>query len=141
MTSRERVLKAINHEEPDRLPLDIGSNVQSGIMAHALDRLRRYLGFTTKPVKVYGVFPPELFEELHMPHFTILNKWIHENTSWKTWVHSCGSISRILPYIVKSGFIFNTVHNIQHGTPPENVTTAYDTAYQYGDYPILSLSL
>ena len=43
MTSRERVIRTIEHREPDRVPLDIGSNVMSGIMGHALDRLRKYL--------------------------------------------------------------------------------------------------
>jgi len=31
MTSRERVLTAINHEEPDRVPLVIGVNNATGI--------------------------------------------------------------------------------------------------------------
>ena len=30
MTSRERVLAAINHKEPDYLPMDLGSNVSAG---------------------------------------------------------------------------------------------------------------
>lgn len=30
------------------------------------------------------------------------------------------------------GFVFNTIHNIQHGTPPENVVAAFDTAYELG---------
>ena len=32
MTSRERVLRTLNHEEPDRVPVDMGSSVVSGIM-------------------------------------------------------------------------------------------------------------
>ncbi|MFV1965730.1 MAG: uroporphyrinogen decarboxylase family protein [Pirellulaceae bacterium] len=42
MTSRERVLKALSHEQPDRTPIDLGGN-QTGIHKHAyrnlLDRL------------------------------------------------------------------------------------------------------
>ena len=30
MTSRERLLKALNHEQPDRVPIDLGGN-QTGI--------------------------------------------------------------------------------------------------------------
>jgi len=56
MTSRERVLKAVNHEEPDRVPIDLGGSIMTGIMAHALDRLRRHLGLQDRPVKVYEVF-------------------------------------------------------------------------------------
>jgi hypothetical protein len=55
MNSRERVLKAINHEEPDRVPIDLGGSIVTGIMAGALVRLRRHLGFEG-PVKVYDMF-------------------------------------------------------------------------------------
>ena len=44
MNSRERVLKAINHQEPDRVPIDLGGSIVTGIMAGALVRLRRHLG-------------------------------------------------------------------------------------------------
>jgi len=55
MNSRERVLKAINHEEPDRVPIDLGGSVVTGIMAGALVRLRQRLGLEGD-VKVYDVF-------------------------------------------------------------------------------------
>jgi len=32
------------------------------------------------------------------------------------------------------GYVFNNVHNIQAGVPPENVTALYDAAYEYGWY-------
>jgi len=56
LTSRERVLKAIDHIEPDRVPIDLGGTITTGIMAHALDRLRKHLGLENKPVKVFEVF-------------------------------------------------------------------------------------
>ena len=56
MRSRERVLAALDHREPDRVPIDLGSNLTSGIMAHALDKLRRHLGLAVRPVRVHEVF-------------------------------------------------------------------------------------
>jgi len=56
MTSRERVLKALNHQEPDRVPCDLGATIMSGIMAHALARLREHLGIRGRPPRVYEVF-------------------------------------------------------------------------------------
>jgi hypothetical protein len=56
VTSRERVLRALNHEEPDRVPLDLGGSITSGITALALDRLRRYLRLDERPVRVYELF-------------------------------------------------------------------------------------
>ncbi len=55
MNSRERVLKALNHEEPDRVPIDLGGTVVSGIMAGALVRLREHLGLD-REVKVIETY-------------------------------------------------------------------------------------
>jgi uroporphyrinogen decarboxylase len=44
MTSRERVLKALNHEVPDRVPIDLGGN-QTGIHKNAYGALIEHLGF------------------------------------------------------------------------------------------------
>src|SRR5512133_2429498 len=70
MNSRERVLAAINHQEPDRVPLDLGGSIVTGIMAGALVRLRRHLGLEDNPVKIYDQFQmlgevtPDLVEKL-----------------------------------------------------------------------------
>ena len=32
------------------------------------------------------------------------------------------------------GYVFNNVHNIQAGVPPENVVAMFDAAYEYGFY-------
>jgi len=56
MTSRERVMKALNFEEPDRVPLDLGGTIMSGIMAQALYGLRKELGLEERPPRVYEVF-------------------------------------------------------------------------------------
>jgi len=44
LNSRERVLLALNHREPDRIPLDFGGTYATGITAIAYNRLKRYLG-------------------------------------------------------------------------------------------------
>ncbi len=44
MTSRERVRKAIHHQEPDRVPLDLGSTLVTGIQVSAYARLKKALG-------------------------------------------------------------------------------------------------
>lgn len=43
MTSRERILKTLNHQEPDRVPRDLGGTESSGMTAHALADLLRHL--------------------------------------------------------------------------------------------------
>ncbi len=46
MTSRERVLAALRHEPPDRVPIDLGAMGSTGIMAVAYNRLKAHLGRT-----------------------------------------------------------------------------------------------
>jgi uroporphyrinogen decarboxylase len=43
MTPRQRVLRALNHEVPDRVPIDLGGN-QTGIHKNAYRKLALYLG-------------------------------------------------------------------------------------------------
>jgi len=49
--SRERIIKSLNHEEPDRIPIDIGSPVTS-FHKEAYENLRRYLGLKINQVKI-----------------------------------------------------------------------------------------
>ncbi|NEW85600.1 MAG: methyltransferase, partial [Mariniphaga sp.] len=46
MTSRERLLAAINHREPDRVPIDLGATPSSGLSVVAYQNLIKYLGKT-----------------------------------------------------------------------------------------------
>jgi uroporphyrinogen decarboxylase len=48
MSHRERVLKALNHEETDRVPLDLGSSPTTGINLHAYENLKKHLGLDIK---------------------------------------------------------------------------------------------
>ncbi len=53
MTSRERVLAALAHREPDMVPIDFSGHRSSGIAAIAYPRLRKAMGLPQKPVRVY----------------------------------------------------------------------------------------
>ncbi|WP_455381686.1 uroporphyrinogen decarboxylase family protein [Salinispira pacifica] len=55
MNSRERILSAIRHEEPDRVPVDLGATPSSGISAIAYARLREHLGVAGGHTRVYDV--------------------------------------------------------------------------------------
>ena len=55
MTSRERVLAALNHSEPDRVPVDFSGHRSSGIAAVAYPKLREFLGLPPRPIRVYDV--------------------------------------------------------------------------------------
>jgi len=53
MTPRERVLAALNHREPDRIPIDFSGHRSSGISAIAYPKLREYLGLPPRIPRVY----------------------------------------------------------------------------------------
>lgn len=50
MTSRERVLNAINRRPVDRIPIDLGSHMSTGISMCAYWNLREYLGLATDDI-------------------------------------------------------------------------------------------
>lgn len=53
---------------------------------------------------------PKAFRSLYKPYYKRVNDWIHENTPWKTFIHSCGAILPIIPDIIEAGFdILNPV--------------------------------
>lgn len=51
-TSRRRVESTLNHQEPDRVPFDLGGTILTGIHEQAYWRLRRYLGLPDVPVEI-----------------------------------------------------------------------------------------
>jgi uroporphyrinogen decarboxylase len=70
MTSRQRVLKALNHQIPDRVPIDLGG-FQTGIHKKAYVELLDYLGINDEPTimdPVQQLARPceELLERFHV---------------------------------------------------------------------------
>lgn len=51
MNSRERVLLALNHQEADRVPIDLGGTVVSSIAFSTYSALRDYFGLPKKPIR------------------------------------------------------------------------------------------
>jgi uroporphyrinogen decarboxylase len=54
MNSRERILSAINHIQPEKVPIDLGSSTVTGISAIAYNNLKRYLKIESK-TRVFDV--------------------------------------------------------------------------------------
>jgi hypothetical protein len=183
--------------------------IQTETAIRNMENLKRVLGGNIDIIGLDGgdygsqrgeLFSPDWFEDLFVPYYRELNDWVHTNTSWKTWKHTCGSVAKIMPMLVEAGldvinpvqcsaagmdprwlkdtfgeritfwggsvdtqktlpfgtpgdviaevteriaifapgggYVFNPVHNVQHGTPPENLLAAYETARKVGGYPI-----
>jgi len=56
LKSRERVIKALNHKEPDRVPIDLGAAAPTGISAMAYNRLKDYLGINAGKTKLIDMW-------------------------------------------------------------------------------------
>ncbi len=56
MTSRERVIAAINHKETDYVPLDLGACGQTGMSASTMYKLRKAYGLEEKTIKICEPF-------------------------------------------------------------------------------------
>ena len=233
MTSRERVMAALAHEEPDRVPVDLGGAVVTGIHASALARLREALGLESRRIKVYepmmmlgtvepdvleavggdvvglnapgtllgyrnedwqewtlpdgteilmgggfrctraddgtiyaypqgdtsarasarmpadglyfdniirqdalsgtdfgaqtGLFiSPACYREFYKPYHRIFNDWVHENTSWKVFFHTCGAVADLMEDFIEVGVdIINPVQVSADGMAPEHLKSAY----------------
>jgi uroporphyrinogen decarboxylase len=68
MTRRERVLCAIGHREPDKVPIDLGAMRSTGITGLAYGRLKKFLGMTGGSTDVYDVI-----QQLAQPEDPILD--------------------------------------------------------------------
>lgn len=93
MTSRERILKTCNFEEPDRVPIDIGGTQVSGVCVDEYCELIKYLGIDEIPI-VYEQFEmlarisEPVRQRLHSDVISLENpimSWGLRNTDWKLW--------------------------------------------------------
>jgi hypothetical protein len=135
------------------------------------------------------------FRELWFPYYKRVNDWVHANTAWKCFKHSCGSVERFFESFIEAGFdivnpvqcsaarmeprelkrkygsrlvfwgggvdtqktlpfgtpqevreqvlrrceifapgggfVFNSIHNLQAGTPVENIVAMLDAVHQF----------
>jgi hypothetical protein len=68
----------------------------------------------------------EGFDELWLPYYQKINGWIHANTSWKTFKHSCGAVRPLLGSFIKAGFdIINPVQINAAGMNPREIKDEY----------------
>jgi len=69
---------------------------------------------------------PESYTSLWLPYYKKVNDWIHQNTQWKTFKHSCGAIHSLLDLLIDSGFdITNPVQINAEGMVPDLLKKKY----------------
>ncbi len=102
LTSRERVSLALNHQEPDRVPLDLGGTPVTGMHASSVYILRQALrldppGTPVKvidPYQISGEIKPDLIEALGVDVVGVApprNFFGFKNEGWREWQLSDGT--------------------------------------------------
>ncbi len=91
MTPRDRVLAALNHEEPDRVPIDFSGHRSSGIAAIAYAKLRKALGLPERPIRVYdpvqqlAIVDEDVLERFHVDTIELGRGFALEDEHWVDW--------------------------------------------------------
>ena len=81
MDSRERIFKAINHQEADRIPFDLGGMAQSGIHRIGYARLREYLGLPYGQPRILNIntqqakFEEDIQKRLLIDTYMVYSDW------------------------------------------------------------------
>ncbi len=94
MTSRQRVLAALNHQEPDRVPIDFGGHASSSISLLAYLKLKNALGITEGIPRVYHIWgqipdiEPAVLDRMHSDTVQLHRYRASlgiRNVAWKEW--------------------------------------------------------
>jgi hypothetical protein len=94
MNSRERLISTLNHQEPDRVPLDLGATSQTGISASTLYKLRKALALKEKPIRVHepsqvlGEVENDILEKIGVDVVGLWEPYTfigYKNENWKRW--------------------------------------------------------
>lgn len=69
---------------------------------------------------------PETFDELWLPYYKKINDWVHANTNWKTFKHSCGAVETFMSRFIDAGFdIINPVQVSARGMDAQHLKKTY----------------
>ena len=96
MTSRERVALALNHQEPDRVPLDLGGSPVTSMHVSSVYLLRQALELdepgtpvkVVEPYQMLGEIEPDLIDALGVDVVPLQGPWTlfgFKNENWKPW--------------------------------------------------------
>ena len=111
MNSRERVLSALSHRQPDRVPVCLSGHRSSGIAAIAYPKLRAFLGLPARPVRVYdpvqqlAIVDADVLDRFGVDTIEMGRGFSLTAGDWRDWVLPDGTPCKIPAYIhpVKMG--------------------------------------
>ncbi len=105
MTSRERILAALDHRVPDKIPTDFSGHRSSGIAALAYPKLRDFLRLPPRPIRVYdlvqqlAIVDEDVLDRFGVDTVEMGRGFLKEDKDWKEWVLPDGTPCQIPNYI------------------------------------------
>jgi uroporphyrinogen decarboxylase len=143
MTSRERVLTACNHREPDRVPIDFSGHPSSGIAALTYAKLRDYLGLPKKTIRVYdpiqqlAVVDDDLMGEFGVDTINMARGFALAEDSWSDWTlpdgTSCKMPAWALPQKEGGTWVFRSKSGRMISHMPEGALYFEQTYFPFAD--------
>ena len=91
MTSRERVLAALDHREPDRVPIDFSGHRSSGVAAIVYPKLRECLGLPATTIRVYdpiqqlAIVDEDVLDRFGVDTIEMGRGFALDEASWADW--------------------------------------------------------
>ena len=101
MSSRERVLAALCHEQTDRPAVDFGGHGSSGIAALAYGKLRDALGLETRTIRIYdpiqqlAVIDDEVLDRIGVDVVELGRGFALDDSDWRDWPLPDGTPSQM----------------------------------------------
>lgn len=105
MTSGERIRCALNHQQPDRVPIDFGGHRSSGIAGIAYARLKKTLGISSGDIYIYdmvqqlAIVEPEVLDAVGSDVVELGRGFMQDGSEWQDWVLPDGTSCKIPQFI------------------------------------------
>jgi hypothetical protein len=118
--------------EPEKINAELTERCTKLIELYS--SIHQYIGQYTCAIALYSDFgtqngpalSPDTFRSAMKPHFKRFCDWIHSNTQWKIFLHSCGGIEPLLTDIIEMGIdALNPVQTSAAGMSPELLKKKY----------------
>lgn len=105
MTPRERIRYALNHQQPDRAPIDFGGHRSSGISAITYARLKKALDIFSGDIYVYdmiqqlAIVEPDVLDAVGADVVELGRGFMLDDADWKVWELPDGTPCKVPGYI------------------------------------------
>jgi len=144
MTSRERIKMAIEHKEPDRVPIDFGAMRSTGIATITYNKLRKKLGVNRGLARMYDfvqqlAYPEKEIRDLfHVDAIDAGQAFLKSEDDWREWTLNDGSKCLIPKYLnieidENSTVLLKNRDGLVLGKKPKSSLYVDQTFWIYGD--------